>query len=78
MFNDYISISYVSVFFNSVQKIFISLQIYLGLQIYPQYKYYVKNLRKQITQREKYLKNINDNELHIELACDQDKFIAIK
>lgn len=52
----------------------LSKQIYLGLQIYPQYKYYVENLREQITQREKYLKNINDNELYIELACDQDKF----
>ena len=44
------------------------------MKIYPQYKYYVENLREQITQREKYLKNINDNELYIELACDQDKF----
>jgi hypothetical protein len=54
----------------------VSRQIHLGLEIQPQYKYYQDNLKEQIKIREKYLKNINDAELYIELACDQDKFVS--
>lgn len=52
----------------------ISKQIHLGLETPPQYKYYIENLKEQIKMREKYLKNIDNNDLYIELACDQDKF----
>jgi hypothetical protein len=53
----------------------LSKQIYLGLETPPQYKYYIDNLKEQIKMREKYLKNIDDTNLHIELACDPDKFV---
>jgi hypothetical protein len=54
----------------------ISKQIHLGLETPSQYKYYIENLKEQIKMREKYLKNIDDNELYTELACDQYKFIT--
>ena len=49
-------------------------KIYLGEQKDPKYKYYIENISEQIAMREKFLKGIQDTQLYMELACDQEKF----
>lgn len=55
----------------------VSKQIYSGNEnfIDPKFKFCVRNLKEQISIREKYIRDINDPDLHIDIACDNDKFI---
>jgi hypothetical protein len=40
----------------------------------PKYTHCIDNLKEQITQRQKYLRNIDDVMLYEELSCDENKF----
>lgn len=50
--------------------------IYQGNEksIEPKYTHCIDNLKEQITQRQKYLRNIEDVVLYEELSCDENKF----
>ena len=54
----------------------VSKLIYQGNEklIDVKYIHCIDNLKEQITQRQKYLHNINDVELYEELSCDENKF----
>ena len=53
----------------------VSKKIFLCEKVDDKYKHYIDNLREQVTMREKYLKNINDNDLLCELVSDHTKFV---
>ena len=57
------------------EMIEISKKIYNNEQVDNKYKYCIDNLREQINMRQKYLHNINDNELIMELSCNHKKFM---
>lgn len=42
--------------------------------IEPKYTHCIDNLKEQITQRQKYLRNVEDVVLYEELSCDENKF----
>ncbi len=44
-------------------------------EIDNKYKYYIENLKEQIKIREKYLTNVEDIDLYLDLASDKDKFV---
>ncbi len=54
----------------------VSKLIYQGNEktIEPKYTHCIDNLKEQITQRQKYLRNIEDVVLYEELSCDENKF----
>ena len=54
----------------------VSKLIYQGNEksIEPKYTHCIDNLKEQITQRQKYLRNVEDVVLYEELSCDENKF----
>ena len=52
----------------------LSKKIYRGDDIDIKYNNFIDNLQEQINMRNKYLKNILDLDLRMELACDNNKF----
>ncbi len=44
-------------------------------EIESKYRYYIDNLKEQIKIREKYLSNVEDIDLYLDLASDHDKFL---
>ncbi len=53
----------------------VSKKIFLNEKPDDKYKYYIDNLKEQVNLRLKYLTNIEDNDLLMELACDHKKFL---
>ena len=53
----------------------VSKKIFKNEEVDSKYKFCIDNLKEQINMRQKYLHNINDNNLIMELACDHKKFI---
>jgi hypothetical protein len=61
--------------FKKEELVEITRKIYLGDELDNKYKYCIDNLKEQIKMREKYLKNITDDEILCDLVCDHTKFL---